>query len=64
MKSVAISKRDGCCAVIRYEGTAANTTTTLKASATAGAQEIVLTDPASIGGIATPMTLIIKDEVN
>lgn len=64
MKQVAISKRDGCCAVIWYEGTAANTTTTLAVAATAGDTEIELVDGASIGGIATPMTLILKDEVN
>jgi hypothetical protein len=64
MKSVSISKRNGCCAVIWYEGTSTNTTTTLAAAGVIGASTLTLTDPASIGGISAPMTLIIKDDVN
>lgn len=64
MKPVAISKRNGECVVVWYEGTALNTSTTLVADAVAGATTLTLTDATAIGGIATPMTLIIKDEVN
>lgn len=64
MKQVAIGKRDGCCAVFWYEGTAANTTTTLKAWGATGDMDLFLVDPSAIWGIVTPMTLILKDEVN
>lgn len=64
LKSVAISKRNGECVVVWYEGTALNSTTTLAAPAAIGATKLTLTDSSAIGGIATPMTLILKDEVN
>lgn len=64
MKQVSISKRNGCCAVVWYEGTSTATTTTLAVAGVVGATTLTLTDANAIGGIAIPMTLILKDDVN
>lgn len=64
MKPVQISRRNNCCAVVWYEGTALNTTTSLVAAGAIGDTTIELVDGTVIGGISTPMSLVIKDDVN
>lgn len=63
-KSVDITTRNGQCVVHWYEGTALNDTTTLESAVTATDNTIELADASKIWGISTPMTLIVKDEVN
>lgn len=63
-KSVDITERNGQCVVRWYEGTALNDTTGLASAVASTDTTIELTDASKIWGISTPMTLIIKDEVN
>jgi len=64
MKTVAISRRNGCCVVVWYEGTALNTSTTPVAATPVGSSTLELTDATALGGLTAPMKLIVKDEVN
>lgn len=63
-KNVQITERNGHCVVAWYEGTVHNKSTAVVGGATAWATSLTLENPAEIGGLTSPLELIIKDSEN